>query len=196
MTLHLNKTKIVELPHPHEDEWTIELKSALPSRLQNDNEAPKLSSSEALSFLNKAILLNKSTPDGSVLKYAIHIILNFIDDNAASSVYGCVLNLAWHYPILIPFLDTLIEKSEFDPEVFVDNLNAIIIENARQSRSDGMCWPLHIFRKNKVVPSDDVVKAVLESKDCVALAILNSFIPDNGKIKSFCKYYRKLRRSV
>ena len=185
LTLHLNKTKVVELPHPHDDEWTIELKSALPSRLQNDNEAPKLSSSEALSFLNKAILLNKSTPDGSVLKYAIHIILNFIDDYAVSPVYGCVLNLAWHYPILIPFLDTLIEKSELEADIYVDKLNAIIIENARQSRSDGMCWPLHIFRKNKVVPSDDVVKALLESKDCVALTILNSFIPDNKKIKAF-----------
>ncbi|MDN3685546.1 hypothetical protein QW180_26285 [Vibrio sinaloensis] len=29
------------MPHPHEDEWTIELKSALPSRLQHDSDAPK-----------------------------------------------------------------------------------------------------------------------------------------------------------
>ncbi|HIF9495371.1 TPA: antiviral reverse transcriptase Drt4, partial [Photobacterium damselae] len=50
---------------------------------------------------------------------------------------------------------------------------------------DGMCWPLHIFRKNKVVPNDDIIDAILESKDCVALTILNSFIPNNEKIKAF-----------
>lgn len=185
LTLHLNKTKIVELPHPHEDEWTIELKSALPSRLQHDSDAPKLSSAEALSFLNKAILLNKTTPDGSVLKYAIHIIVNYLQDNAAPSVYSCVLNLAWHYPILIPFLDTLIDKAELAPEIYINNLNTIILENARQSRSDGMCWPLHILRKNNLVPNEEIVAAILDSKDCVAITILNSFIPDNGKIKAF-----------
>ena len=187
LTLHLNKTKIIELPHPHEDEWTIELKSALPSRLQNDNDAPKLSPSEALSFLNKAILLNKATPDGSVLKYAIHIILNYLQDNTAPSVYSCVLNLAWHYPILIPFLDTLIEKSDLRPDSYTENLNQIILENAKHSRSDGMCWPLHIFRKYDVVPSDEIIDIILESKDCVAITILNSFIKDNNKIKNFAK---------
>ncbi|TOO51205.1 hypothetical protein CGH34_25795, partial [Vibrio parahaemolyticus] len=133
-----------------------ELKSALPSRLQHDSDAPKLSSAEALSFLNKAILLNKTTPDGSVLKYAIHIIVNYLQDNAAPSVYSCVLNLAWHYPILIPFLDTLIDKAELAPETYINNLNTIILENARQSRSDGMCWPLHILRKNNLVPNEEI----------------------------------------
>lgn len=187
LTLNLNKTKIIELPHPHEDEWTIELKSALPSRLQNDNDAPKLSSSEALSFLNKAILLNKATPDGSVLKYAIHIILNYLQDNTASSVYSCVLNLAWHYPILVPFLDTLIEKSDLKPRDYTEHLENIILENAKHNRSDGMAWPLHIFRKYNVIPSVKIIEHILDSKDCVAITILNSFIPDNTKIKEFAQ---------
>lgn len=184
LTINLNKTKIIELPHPHDDEWIIELKSSLPkSRLTND--ATSITASDAISFLNKAILLNKKTPDGSVLKYAVHTVTTAIDAGVAHSIYSLILNLAWHYPILIPFLDTLIEKASIDPVSYEGNLNEIILENAKHNRSDGMCWPLHIFRKHGVQPSKAAAIAILESGDCVSITILNSFITDNSAIISF-----------
>ena len=112
LSLNIQKTQIIEQPAPDQDAWVLELLGNLPSRLNKSHEdEPKLTASEAITFINHAILVNKQTPDGSVLKYAIQLIVNFLDHQAPATVYSSVLNLSWHYPILIPYLDGLIEKS-------------------------------------------------------------------------------------
>ncbi|WP_429064372.1 antiviral reverse transcriptase Drt4 [Aeromonas veronii] len=187
LTLNTQKTVITELPSPAQDSWVTEILSCLPSRLNHaHDEEPKLTASEAVTFLNNSILINKKTPDGSVLKYAIQLIIEHLDLSAPLSVYRAVLSLSWHYPILIPYLDSLIEKAELSNDEIEPDLKKLIEENSALMRSDGICWPLYIMKKNNIMPSSGVVESVLNSKDCVALTILNSMI-NSEEIVAFAK---------
>ncbi|WP_024605701.1 MULTISPECIES: antiviral reverse transcriptase Drt4 [unclassified Pseudoalteromonas] len=186
LSLNIQKTQIIEQPAPDQDAWVLELLGNLPSRLNKSHEdEPKLTASEAITFINHAILVNKQTPDGSVLKYAIQLIVNFLDHQAPATVYSCVLNLSWHYPILIPYLDRLIEKSNIKRGDIDNHLNALIIENCKHRRSDGICWPLHIMKKLGIAPADNTIDAIIASEDCVSLTILNSILIGNKQIVDF-----------
>ena len=186
LTLNLKKTSIIELPAAFEDEWVLDLKSALPSRLGNAGEnEPKISADEALTFLNKAIGINKSTPDGSVLKYAISLIINYLDEDANVSLLEALLNLAWHYPVLLPLFDKLLEKAEINAGVFEQQLNVIIQENADKFRSDGMSWPLHTMLTNNVIPKKETAEKVIASGDCVAITLLLEMHDFNAMIVEF-----------
>lgn len=186
LSLNIQKTKIIEQPEPDQDSWILELLGHLPSRLnKSHNDEPKLTASEAITFINYALTINKQTPDGSVLKYAIQLIVNFLDETAPATVYSSVLNLAWHYPILIPYLDVLIEKSNIDRNCIDRQMNALIIENCKHRRSDGICWPLHIMKKLEIAPADATINAIIESEDCVSLTILNSMLIGNKQIVDF-----------
>lgn len=186
LSLNIQKTKIIEQPVPDQDSWILELLGNLPSRLNKaHDDEPKLTASEAITFINHALTINKQTPDGSVLKYAIQLIVNFLDERAPATVYSSVLNLSWHYPILIPYLDVLIEKSNIDRSAIDNQLNALIIENCKHRRSDGICWPLHIMKKLEIAPADATIDAIIESEDCVGLTILNSMLIGNKQIVDF-----------
>jgi len=186
LTLNIRKTDILELPLPDQDSWVLEILCCLPSRLNKGHaDEPKLSAPEAITFINNALTTNKQTPDGSVLKYAIQLIINFLADAAYTPVYNAILNLSWHYPILIPYLDTLIDKSNVTRNEIESHLNALIIENSLHRRSDGICWPLHIMKKQGIAPSNKAIDAVMDSEDCVGLAILNSLLIGNQQIIDF-----------
>lgn len=177
LTLNTLKTNIIELPAPAQDSWILEILSCLPSRLSRSHEdEPKLTASEAVTFINNAILINKRYPDGSVLKYAIQLIIGHLDEDAPLSMYRAILGLSWHYPILIPYLYFLIEKAELTNEEVEPHLNKLIKDNSILIRSDGICWPLHIMKARDISPSEDVISAVLNSKDCIAIAILNTMV--------------------
>lgn len=188
LTLNLKKTSIIELPAAFEDEWMLDLRSALPSRLGNAGESePPLSADEAVTFLNKAIGINKSTPDGSVLKYATSLIINHLDEDANVSLLEALLNLAWHYPVLFPLFDKLLEKAEINAGIFEQQLNVIIQENADKFRSDGMSWPLHTMLTNNVIPKKETAKKVIASGDCVAITLLLEMHDFNEMIKQFAQ---------
>lgn len=188
LTLNLNKTNIIALPCPSEDDWILELIGALPNRFgKPEGQNHQFNAAEAITFINRAIVVNKVTPDGSVLKYAIQLITPHIDDLASHDFLSVVINLAWHYPILIPYIAQLIDKSEAMPDSYLEQLDRIIIENAKQLRSDGMAWPLHILRENQQVPSGEAINAVIASRDCVSITILHSMLEDKRSIVDFAQ---------
>lgn len=188
LTLNLQKTEIIEHPVPDQDSWVLTLLSNLPSRLNKAyQEEPKLTDSEAITFINHALTINKQTPDGSVLKYAIQLIINFLDESAYTTVYRSVLNLSWHYPILIPYLDMLLEHTNIPNEEIKEHLKKLIIENCQYRRSDGICWPLHILKKRAIAIDADIVEAVIGSEDCVGITILNLMLLIKSPVVEFAQ---------
>lgn len=191
LNLNLHKTYITALPIPSQDDWVIELQSALPNRFAKpEGVEQKFHSVEAITFLNRAIQLNERSSDGSILKYAIRLIINDIDAVTAIQLLDPIINLAWHYPTIIPFIATLFKKISAEenieiPEIHFEQLDLIIIENAQKFRSDGMSWPLHILRMNNRKVSDNVINAVLRSEDCVSITILYSMLDNKAPIIEF-----------
>lgn len=187
LNINLQKTHITELPEPISDEWVSHLSSVIPSPLiDDDNGRRKLTSSEVLQYLDYAVRLNKSTPDGSVLKYAISSIMYSLRPHD-TAVFRYVINLCWYYPVLIPYLDILIDGGELDAADYVEQFNSLIVENAKNTRSDGMAWPLYFLIKHKLQPSDEAISAVVESKDCVSLTCLFKLLPECAELIAFIK---------
>ena len=199
LTLNLKKTSVIELPAPIEDDWVLELKSALPSRLSNGSgDELKISIEEAHTFLNRAIGINNGIPDGSVLKYATTLIIDYLGDSASVDLLESLINLSWYYPVLLPLFDKLLDKSEINAGVFAKQLNEIIKENAEKLRSDGMAWPLHTMLNHNVLLEGENARKIIDSGDCVAITLLLEMYDFNDAIVEFANkiiesgdYYEK-----
>ena len=175
LNLNLNKTYVVDLPEPISDDWVSELAACLPATFIDEKyNKRKYLLPELLNYLDRAVVINKRTPDGSVLKYAVKSISSSIEDYAVPSILEYVISLSWHFPLLLPCIDNLLSHELTDPNDYTERLNAIIIENAKNHRSDGMAWPLYYLKKYQLPVSNEASKWVYKSRDCIALVCLYS----------------------
>lgn len=185
LTLNLNKTTIKELPEPLQDPWTSLLNNALPKRTNSEGEL-ELNTSEAINFLDFAVRLNKDTPDGSVLRYAISAIAPRAKEATATAVFNYTLNLAWHFPALLPLLEKIDARSDqYDVDATIEKLNKIISINALHRRSDGMCWALYYLKQLSSEPGEEQIKEVISSKDCAAITMLCKFNSSIASAKAY-----------
>ncbi|WP_446939475.1 antiviral reverse transcriptase Drt4 [Pseudomonas aeruginosa] len=175
LSLNLNKTKILELPLPPVDPWVTWIKNAVPSRKDTDSN-PTLHTHEAINFLDYAVSLNRSEPDGSVLKLAAGLICHRAQGDTAATIFNYILNLSWHYPILLPFLEKIDATSDYyNKDELVKKLNKILSINTSHRRSDGMCWSLYYLKQLDAQPSPENIANIITSKDTTAITLLSTF---------------------
>jgi len=188
LNINLHKTNIAELPEPASSEWVSELMGALPTG-HHDGEltSRKFTLTEIIHYLDTAVRLNKASPDGSVIKYAISSLLRYVEEHHINAVLGYVMNLAWHYPVLIPFLNSLMDKEGVEPSDYQSQLNAIVIENAKNGRSEGMAWPLFLMKKHGLKVGENAFLETLNSKDCIAILCLYALNAQNDLIVGFAE---------
>lgn len=176
LNISLAKTSIVELPMPLQDAWVSRLMSVAPDLLNDDGSAAELRAHEVYLFLDNAVRLNNETPDGSVLRYALGAICHQVKGRTAVLTLQYALNLCWHYPALLPYLEKIdAPVEELDKESIAKKLNDILIVSAINRRSDGMCWSLYYLKQLNQSPSEDAVSKVIESKDCLSITMLCGF---------------------
>ncbi|MGA6099129.1 antiviral reverse transcriptase Drt4 [Stutzerimonas marianensis] len=175
LTLNLSKTKITELPEPLVDSWVTKLTNAIPWKMEPSGSL-SLYTHDAISFLDFAVHLNRAEPDGSVLKLAAGFICGRAKGDTAATVFLYVLNLSWHYPILLPLLEKIDVTSDYyDKDSLVHKFNDILEVNALHRRSDGMCWALYYLKQLSAQPTPENVTRVVETLDATAIALLSSF---------------------
>lgn len=175
LSLNLNKTKITELPDPSIDSWVTKLNNATPWRIDSNGLAT-LSTHEAINFLDYAVQLNKAEPDGSVLKLAVGLICHRTQGDTAWTVFQYVLNLAWHYPTLLPMLEKIDATSDYyDRNILAEKFNMILKINAIHRRTDGMCWAMYYLKNLKSQPTDENAALVIQTSDAAAITLLSSF---------------------
>jgi len=168
-SLNLSKTKVEPLPAAIQTDWVAKLHAALPQKM---GEVHKYGTDDTIHFLEYAISLNNQTPDGSVLKYAMQQLIHFLDDDWIRVIADYVINLSWHYPLLLPYLGIIFEKYELQHSDYEKRLNQIIIENSKSGRSDGMCWPLYFIDKHGLTLDTLAEAAVINAQDCLSMCIL------------------------
>lgn len=175
LSLNLNKTKITELPEPSIDSWITKLNNATPWRI-GSNGLATLSTHEAINFLDYAVQLNKAEPDGSVLKLAVGLICHRTQGDTAWTVFQYVLNLAWHYPTLLPMLEKIDATSNYyDSNLLAEKFNKILEINAIHRRTDGMCWAMYYLKNLKSQPTEKNADLVIQTSDAAAITLLSSF---------------------
>lgn len=186
LNLNLQKTVITALPCPVSDHWVSKLSAAAPNTIIDAlNTRRKLQSSEIVQYLDYAVRLNKETPDGSVLKYAVSSIMHSIDKDGSNTVFLYVLGLSWHYPVLIPHLKPILELCGLDAADYERQFNLLIGENSRNRRSDAVTWAMYFLLKYNLTLSSEFTQVVIDSKDCAALVCLNLLRPDEPLLQDF-----------
>ncbi|MBS0328295.1 MAG: RNA-directed DNA polymerase [Proteobacteria bacterium] len=187
LSLNLKKTNLVELPAPIDSDWIVELSTRMPSGTPNDppKKGKHYNASEALRFIDFAVQLKKSTPDGSVLKFAVKSIIYQLDEHAVQPVLEYLLNLSRFFPLLLPSLEHLFAHASINCGPYAKNLNAILIENAINRRSDGMCWALYFLNKHGLAISCEAVQKVIDSRDCMAIFLLHLVGVFEDEVKAF-----------
>ena len=102
LVLNSGKTMIDPLPQSSKQDWVIDLRTSLPGK---DNISPY----SASDYLDFALRLSRSYPDGSVLKYGLKALVRTICERAPYTdkrtirlVLYSALNLCFHRTALIP----------------------------------------------------------------------------------------------
>lgn len=167
LLLNIKKTVITLLPEPVSDGWVSALALSMPN-------TSLIKSYDAMNFLNLAIELSREHPDGSVLKYAVKSLLGRgLEPMAERDVLPYVLMLSFHHTVLLPTIDTMLERSVFLGVFYYEKqLKKLLDENARFHRSDGMCWTIYFMNRHGVEISHDQADAVVRTRDCIALLML------------------------
>lgn len=187
LTINIKKTEVVELPAPIDPDWIVDLSTRMPSG--TPNPPPKsgkyYTASEATRYIDYAVKLNQTTPDGSVLKFAVKSIMYRLDEAAKLQVLDYLLNLSRFYPLLLPCLDYLLDSDEAEPKDYESHLNTIVRENAVERRSDGMAWGLYYLNKHKLEIDEEIAKQVIASRDCIAILCLYLSGKFTAEVKGF-----------
>jgi hypothetical protein len=185
LSLNLKKTEIVELPAAIDPEWIVELSTRMPAGTPCDGDSKFFSAQEAIRFIEFALTLKKSAPDGSVLKYAVKSVIFRLQETAVRPVLEFLLLLASHYPLLLPLLRPLLNRADIDAAKYAKHLNFILIENAVNRRSDGMCWALFLLIESDLMVSSEGVNRIIESRDSLAITLVHSIKVFEGEVKAF-----------
>lgn len=187
LNLSLAKTSIISLPSPVNDGWVAALIGALPNRFQDAGAIREMYLQEIFNFLDFAVVLNKQTSDGAVLRYAMGLIFPCVGNTSVIPVLDYIINLCWHFPTLLPYLNFMLEKEDVDPSRYQDRINELILENAKNNRSDGMAWPLYLIWRYKLNVDKEVAIQVIESEDCISMCVLLLIGGFNDSLVDFAK---------
>ena len=166
LLLNIKKTVISSLPYTDDAGWTSELTLLLPRGRVNKYAAEK--------YLDRAQAMAVEVPDGSVLKYAVKTLLGSgIQPGVEYEVLPQILNLAFYLPILLPSLNGPFARVSAANFVFGPQIHEIALENARRRRSDGLCWALFYLIRHRIAIQDNLARAVVDSRDCLAILLLS-----------------------
>lgn len=180
LSLNLKKTFINELPSSTSVDWVADLNTRLP-------QTNKINYFDAIRFLDYAVNIQRMTPDGSILKYAVKTIGKRIELKAKLSVAKYAINLAFQYPILLPLLDNLLlGLNNIATFNLKGKLISILSENLISKRSDGISWCLFLLKKYcATTVSDDVAEGIIKTEDCLSIVTLYAVGGHEDKIIDF-----------
>ena len=173
LMLNIGKTAIEALPMATSPNWVTVLDNAI-------GQSGAVSEFSIVNYLDSAIVLARSVPDGSVLKYALRSLINRmasaggVSDDVLHTAIQYALNLSYYHPVLIPLLGDLFVKIDLSKEQFrYDNeVQGLLAEHVRHRRSDAISWLLYYCIKYGVPVMNDTAKAIVATEDCIPMLFL------------------------
>ena len=185
--LHLNprKTEILELPDHSDDSWMFAVETAAAGIDWNG-----VSPASLKKFLDYAASLAANFPHRSVLKYAVsRVLLKKIDkieddskrQNACCAAIVCLINFAFHYPVLTSTLRLPFERlRQGEREDLLgmlwsqhkDKMLYMLVNGMNKGWSDVVSWVLYYYIFHDDEPETRITREVIDSGDCLPMALL------------------------
>lgn len=169
LTIHPGKTKITELPTPLRPSWMRELRLFL----RGSNTIGKL-----LDLVDQAIDSREGTDEDGALRYALVTIEEVLRTEATDaevrlSVIDRLLSIGFLRPIAIgTACRMLMIAGKAAVHERVDVLNRTLREQVSNRRTDASTWLLYTLLANSAVLDDESLHDVVQSGDCMTIALL------------------------
>lgn len=170
LSINPRKTSIKELPAPMKVSWMRELRASLRGRANSG----RLSDT-----IDHALDALEQQEDGA-LRFALVSIEAKIgktnmDDRQVEVIVDRLLSIGYLRPVVVGtacrLLNGLGAKAVKSRK---EVLNRMLCEHARIRRTDATTWILYTMLAHRVAVGNDAVKAVMDSKDCLALVLLSA----------------------
>jgi hypothetical protein len=136
-------------------------------------------------MLDAAIHLQRQHPEGSVVKYVARALSSRVPTRASRLFCKYLLQLAFHYPIVLPILCDVAKRCDVD---LADEALAVVLR--RQvlcRRSDMMCWTLYLMMLTHTLVPEEVADSIVSAGDCMAMASLVGIKQHVKKVIEFAK---------
>ena len=177
LSLNVQKVIIEKLPFSYQTEWIIELKNRLPPRENRTKQ------SEIFNFLDYAINLQKNHPDGNVLKYAARSLTNQIDEHNVATFLQYIVSIVLYNPTVLPILCKFAKKY---PQMIPDmSFDPVLRDLLKYRCSDTICWGLYFMSICGEAISDELAKAVIDTKDCMSIGMFIALNQHRDKVIDF-----------
>ncbi len=177
LNINVQKVKIEKLPISYKTEWVNELKNRLPF---NEN---CVGEREVFRFLDYAINLQNSHPNGNVLKYAARSLANQIDENNVGVFLKFLVSIVLFNPTVLPIMCKVANKHQ---QISLDIGFESILKHFLKFRcSDTICWGMYFMSLCDEPISDDLANAVINTKDCMSIGMLLSMQQHKDKVIAF-----------
>jgi len=170
LLLNIKKTHIKKLPKPTVDDWVADISSRL-------SQCNKVNDFYCVRMIDYAVDLQEKTKDGSILKFTVKSLISKSDAVARKAILDYSISLAFHYPILLPILDELLNNTflKTDDKYCLSLLN-ILNECTINKSSDGIVWCLYYLNKYYAYNiSEEIANNVIDTKDCLSILTLYCF---------------------
>lgn len=172
LIISINKTEIVEQPTSLSPNWLSDLSLRMP-------KGKDINQSDALRFLDYANEIRNEYPDGSVIKYAVKSIASRLDANAEATFIDYVLNISVKYPIVLPFIETILnQRPIWMNQERKNKIKVLLHEHIKYNRHDIVCWLLFYVIKYKIRLNEALKRAVVDMNDCLSSYMLFLKYPD------------------
>ena len=177
LNLNPSKVQIEELPLAYQDQWVNRLRNVLPSK---QKPAPR----DILNFLDLAVDIQKSYPEGSVLKYATRALTNSkkFDKNSADFFLKYLIALAVHRPSVLPILCQIAEENGVGSDL---DITPVLKQSIKFQRSDAICWSLYFMGVCGQKVSDELAEKIIETGDCMSMGMLIALKQHREKVVEF-----------
>lgn len=177
LNLNVKKVTIEKLPLGYQTEWIIELQNRLPHR---DN---LLKRRDIANFLDYAINLQNRHPDGNVLKYAARSLTSRVNESNAEVFLKYIISITLYNPTLLPILCEVARKYH---QMIADiDFEPILRHFLKFQNSDTICWGLYFMAICGKSISNELAKAVIDTKDCMSMGMLIALNQHRDKVIDF-----------
>lgn len=178
LTLNARKISITPLPVPSKAPWVTELTRRLP-------HGKRLNERDVVDTLDTAVHLQRQHPEGSVVKYAARATSSRMSKRATPLFCNYLLQLAFHYPIVLPILCDVAKRRDVDLDD--DALATVLDRQILYRRSDMMCWTIYLMALTETPIPENTAEAIVDAGDCMAIAALLARDEHVDKIIHFVK---------
>lgn len=177
-SVNAKKVSVSTLPLPSRSGWINDISGRIPP--EGD-----ITARQVVSFFDYASQLQQQQPHGSVVKYAARVLARRVDGDAAAMFVNYAMQLAYHYPIVLPLICDVLER--VGASIQVDRIHILVQRHLAYRRSDAACWALYLLHLCGEALDARVADEIVASRDCMAMATMVAVGQHVGLVREFVK---------